>query len=732
MRTMTFPFLRGSAVAGLLAVTSLATQGCGSDTNASSSNGGKGQGGNAGSGGSIGGSIGGMGGGGTGGTSSITPSTLCGPDVPNCEQQNVGPTATPPGDFPMPPDPNVTASGVSVDENGYIGLDIQKKQSDYLWVANDMNYGMGLVSKISTKAFPSAPLYREVARYPTFTCQSDAVNGSREGLVLGQNPPAPLCANGVNGCCARAESIPGANGGHQAVNVVQNRPSRTTVDFNGDMWVANRAFGLQQSVTKIAGELERCIDRNGSGKIDTSADVNGDGIITTDCNEDNIPDDAATACSAGLAHEFYGLDDECVLFTVNFGNVNEYGRSLALAPADEDTYPPPPSNAWVGTWVTGVFYKINGATGAIMNTVQIQPQNGVAANPYGAAIDRYGILWAPNEGNYQLFYFNTKDPTQQGMVQANVGGGGFYGIAVDGFVAPGGTSQLQQIWMGEVSGAGAYRYRPVRDQGFDGLKNGTWAHAVFDGPGNSPQGRGIGVDNRQPASFAWVALDGYVSGGSGGIGRIPIDIPDNTTNFMAADSVFSTTQVGTLGAGVASNLDIWGISQGSSSATHFAVDASGQMVGAPDQVPLDDKPNAPETFCGQGQCKPHPYTYSDFTGFGLVNFTNPKGYYSLIQKGCGNGQLTRWYAVKWDSDQPVGTEISVVARSAATIADLKTAVFTGSYTASPAELQIAPGPLDPNPADYIEVQFVLKTTNDQSPKLKSFAIAFACEDKDPN
>ena len=110
------------------------------------------------------------------------------------------------------------------------------------------------------------------------------------------------------------------------------------------------------------------------------------------------------------------------------------------------------------------------------------------------------------------------------------------------------------------------------------------------------------------------------------------------------------------------------------------------MVGAPDQVPLDDKPNAPETFCGQGQCKPHPYTYSDFTGFGLVNFTNPKGYYSLIQKGCGNGQLTRWYAVKWDSDQPVGTEISVVARSAATIADLKTAVFTGSDTASPAAL----------------------------------------------
>ena len=239
------------------------------------------------------------------------------------------------------------------------------------------------------------------------------------------------------------------------------------------------------------------------------------------------------------------------------------------------------------------------------------------------------------------------------------------------------------------------------------------------------------MDNRQPTSYAWVALDGYVTGGLGAVGRIPVDIPDNTTNLLAADSVFTTNQGGTLGAGVASNLDIWGINQGSSSATHFTVDATGQVTGAPDTVPLDDKPNAPETFCGQGQCKPHPYTYSDFTGFGLVNFTNPKGYYSLIQKGCGQGQKTRWYAVVWDEDVPNGTEITMVARSAATLDDLKVAPFTGSYTASPADLLVAPGPLTPNPADYLEVQFVLTTSTDASPKLKSFAIAFACEDDTP-
>lgn len=735
-KSLFFPLLHGSTAAGMLALLSLAASGCGSESGTSGAGASTGSGGEGGVGGigPVGGSGAGVGGGTGGeGNSSITPSDLCGPEIPDCKQQNVGPTGDPPGDFPMPPDPDVVAEGVSVDENGYIGLDIQKKQSEFLWVANDTNYNVGLISKISTKPFPSAPFYREVARYPSVTCQSDPVNGSKESVVYGQAPPGGLCGDGVHGCCSRDETVPGANGGHQAVNLWQNRPSRTTVDFNGDMWVANRAFGFQQSATKIAGEIERCIDRNANGAIDTSSDLNNDGIITTDCNEDNLPDDGATVCVNGLSHEFYGLDDECVLFTTNYGNNDEYGRALALAPSDMEMFPPAPSDAWAGTWKNGVFYKINGATGEIVTTVQIQPQAGVGSQPYGAAIDRYGILWAPNIGTYSLFYFDTKDPTQQGMVQANaVGGGGFYGIALDGFTAPGASMQTQQIWMGEVTNSGAYRYRPVRDQGFAGLATGTWARAAFDQPGTVSQGRGIGVDNRQPLSYAWVALDGYNSGTPGAIGRVPVDIPDNTTSLMAATSLFGTEQGGTLGAGVAANLDIWGINQTNSSASHFTVDANGAVMGPPDTVPLDDKPNSPESFCGAGQCKPHPYTYSDFTGFGLVNFTNPKGYYSLIQKGCSNGEKTRWYAVIWDVDTPSGTQITMVARSGDSLDELAAAPFTGQYFESPADLQAAPGPLAPNPADYIEVQFVLTTTNDQSPKLKSFAVAFACELDDPD
>lgn len=709
--------------------------GCGGsegDVSPGGSGGTGGAGGNAGTGGSISIGMGGgtsTGSGATGGSgSTLTPSDLCGPGVKGCMEQNVGPTGEPPSEFPLPGDvpkpPNVEAGGVGKDENGWLGLDTAKVQSDYLWVADDQNYGVGFVSKIHTKPYPSAPTYREVARYVTVTCQSDPVNGSKEGIVLGTQPNGTLCADGVHGCCSRDESVPGANGGHQAINVVGNRPSRTAVDFNGDMWVANRAHGRQPSVTKIASHPDRCIDRNGNGTIDTSSDVNGDGIITTDCNEDNLPDDAATACNPGLAHEFFGLDDECILFTVNIGTVGSLARPLALGPPkepDEFSNISFTADAWAGTWEDGTFYRIHGETGEIVETVKLGPIDGVDSHPYGAAIDQYGILWAPNFSSKELFYFDTKDPTKQGRVQADVGGGGFYGIAIDGYVVPGETMARQQVWLGEWSGSGAYRYRPVRDQGFDGLKNGTWARAQFEDPGALKQGRGIGVDNRTPTSFAWVALDG------GAIGRIPVDIPDQVTTLVAANSVFPTGQNGTLGAGVASNLDVWGVNQAASSAVHFSVDAAGNVTGPPDIVPLDDKPNAGSNFCPLGGCKPLPYTYSDFTGFGLVNFTAPKGFYSWTQKGCGDGAKTKWYAVQFDALTPPGTSLTVAARSAATVEGLAGAPFTGEYASSPADLSAAPGPLDPNPAEYIQVRFTFQTTGEASPKLKGFQIAFACE-----
>ena len=124
-----------------------------------------------------------------------------------------------------------------------------------------------------------------MARYLSYTCYS-----LRTGST-GQ-------CDGSNGCCslddwnryqARNNKMP--EPAHQAVQRTMNSPSRTGVDWNGDLFVANRAFGGQSSVTRIANDFARCVDRNKNGKIDTSSDTNGNGSIETDCNGDGQLDD---------------------------------------------------------------------------------------------------------------------------------------------------------------------------------------------------------------------------------------------------------------------------------------------------------------------------------------------------------------------------------------------------------------------------------------------------------
>jgi hypothetical protein len=705
-----------------------------------------GLGGGTGDGGSGDGSTNGQGDGGA---------NACGDNDPSCTVTCVGPTCQPPGVFPLPgdtpPPSNVGADGVTRDPNGYIILDQGHAAFDYLWIANDVNWGDGTVSKVSTKLLqlqnPTRMAYGEVARYATVTCMSDPANGSNETAVFSATNSLTLCADGVHGCCSRSEAVPGANGKHQPINLKQNRPSRTAVDFNGDVWVANRAHqptALQSSVTKIANDPSECIDRNHNGKIDTSTDVNQDGIITTDCNNDGLADNLSTVCTNGLSRpEFLGYDDECVLFTTNTGPVGQYGRPLTLGPGTTDFGP---ADAWAGTWVDGKFYHIDGTTGLIKAVVTMangQPGN-VQPQPYGAAIDRYGILWAPNEAQTHLFYFDTNNTANQGMVTADaaLGGSGFYGIAIDGYKDPGGN-EIQQVWMGNVAEAGAYRYRPSRAAGFAGLANGTWARAVF--PSGAPsEGRGIGLDNRDTkgaaSAFAWVALDGYTASNAiGALGRIPNNIPDGLTNMTASD-YFTAGQHGTLGAGVAIDLDIWGINQQEGSATHLKVDAMGNVLnnGTPDVIPLEDRPAAAENACQtpvggtSGQCKVHPYTYSDFTGFGLRNFTNPHGFYSWLQTGCGP-MKTKWLKVLWDASLPAGTNITMRARSADDPTAIGQATFTGDYPSSPtgasssADLAIMPGPVTPNPSGFLQVEFDLTTVDkSQTPALKSFQIIYEC------
>jgi hypothetical protein len=224
-------------------------------------------------------------------------------------------------------------------------------------------------------------------------------------------------------------------------------PSRITVDFDGDMYVANRAFSYQGSVTKIAGTPATCLDRNNNGTIETSHDANNDGVI--DVNN---------------ATEFPGQSDECVIYTQAVGANDTWPRALTLDGK---------GSMWVGTYndMKAIKLDITQTPWVVQKTISLpstpygfavrgdylyssalgQPVMRVdltndtvktmsAPGNYGITVDQNGIAWFGGSGLYRC------DFDIGGNCEAK-GGGGMNGVSVD---ADG------QIW--GASGGTVYKF----------------------------------------------------------------------------------------------------------------------------------------------------------------------------------------------------------------------------------------------------------------------------------
>ncbi len=141
-------------------------------------------------------------------------------------------------------------------------------------------------------------------------------------------------------------------------------PSRVAVDYRGDVFVTNRAFGGQGKLTKIAGSLAHCVDRDTSNSIETSSGPN------------DVP---------ALP------DDECVLFSVPVGGIDAVPRALAIDGSFESGGGGG-GDPWVGLHGAEAVVHLDGETGAVIETV---PLPGFA--PYAAAFDGRGRLWLASE-----------------------------------------------------------------------------------------------------------------------------------------------------------------------------------------------------------------------------------------------------------------------------------------------------------------------------------------------
>jgi streptogramin lyase len=234
-----------------------------------------------------------------------------------------------------------------------------------------------------------------------------------------------------------------------------NMPSRVVVDGRGDAYVANRGFGMQGTVTKVASRMSDCVDRNGNSVIDTST------------TNRPLP---------------YG-QDECVLWNAPVGAPNSILRALTIDVGDDRH---PEGYPWAGGYNSRRMYKLNPDTGEVMLEVALP----IAA--YGAVVMSTGRMFVSSLDTVAMTMIDTTTTTPVASpaipypTNLRGGCGSAYGITAD---------QRGRIWFS------GWNCRDVL--GYD-TNTGQWTRIDLTVYGRDV-GRGITVDS---SGRIWVAIGG--------------------------------------------------------------------------------------------------------------------------------------------------------------------------------------------------------------------------------
>lgn len=534
--------------------------------------------------------------------------------------------------------PGGSGDGVKLDPNGFLILNSGEIQLHFAWIANA---NAGTVSKYDTETG------KEVGRYLSVV--------PRNGL-------------------GATITVPGGG----------NSPSRTAVDLFGDVWVANRAPNIQGTVTKIANDVSSCVDRNGNGVIDTSKDVNGDGMIdpTPGGGEMIIPSDPSNP----------NQYDECILFSTLVGGAGGGVKARAIT-ISAGGIEGSAGDVWVGIHANNSVIKLKATTGEQVPVNAAGDMEviltGLTSGPYGAAVDGLQRLWVVDALQARLALVDTKTGTLGGVFTSDKGSGS-YGIAIDG---------KNRVWLAGWQGPNAHRYDH---------STGTWERfdfgtAVSQKGTTYGRGRGIAADDQ---GIIWMSSDhaggavAHLIAFNGDTGVIkPFNTPSGPAQFIDATDGDTHTSIG------------------------VALDSEGHpwinnQSGNAMRVHRDTGDVLRSTKQGAGL-----YTYSDFTGYQLRKFTAPRGTYKHIFEACSD--LAKWKEAIWDAATPAGTTLQVYVKVANTLAGLDdmSIVRYGPFTQSPVDLAAAGVPM----GKYLRIEFVLLSNDGKSsPVLKGFNVKWEC------
>jgi len=154
-------------------------------------------------------------------------------------------------------------------------------------------------------------------------------------------------------------------------SAIPGEPSRTSVNQVGDLAVSNRVPG---SITKIAGHIDRCIDTNKNGSIDTSKAKND--LLAWD-------------------------DEECIIWNTSIPSYTYQAGPRPTAwewvEQDPETCETASPRLWSGYMdesSTAHFIRLDGDTGDILDDVTYPNWQGDGFGPYGGAANRNGDLIA--------------------------------------------------------------------------------------------------------------------------------------------------------------------------------------------------------------------------------------------------------------------------------------------------------------------------------------------------
>jgi streptogramin lyase len=282
-------------------------------------------------------------------------------------------------------------------------------------------------------------------------------------------------------------------------------PSRTAVDADGNCWVANRTFGGQGTISLILAEGG--VDRDGSGVIETSRDVDGDGIINPDVPGEVLP---------------WGTDERVVRH-YQVGNVNGLPRALAIG-----------AN---GNIFVGLFNERRVLEFA--PSVNAPPPAGAAPAPlrsWDVPNSPYGFAFAPDG---RLYMATLSSPIveldlESGETRVFPTGNTCYGIGAD-------ANGI--VW-------GALLSSPASVARLDPAGDGTLTnHAATAGTDN---GRSVAVD--QDGNI-WLGCSNFGAGSAGSASKFA---PDGT--FLGN---FSSDGQVALGVGIAANGNVLVVNQDS-------------------------------------------------------------------------------------------------------------------------------------------------------------------------